>query len=154
VPELAVAETEDLPRPPPAIDEAHHRRDLRGSHDLPVDAGGLEDAHDLVVHDGRARQVVGLARLVEGDDRHPEVVEQQREELAHRAEPADEHVAVGHHTGTAVGLIRLVSVPIPSISSSTVCPGWIQRSTSRPQQPGIVPVEITSPASSFSPADA
>lgn len=49
---------------------------------------------------------------------------------------------------------RLASVPIPSISSSTVCPGWTQRSSSSPQHPGIVPVEITSPGSSRSPAAA
>jgi hypothetical protein len=45
----------------------------------------------------------------------------------------------------------LATLPIPSISSSTVCPGWIQRPSSSPVQPGRVPVQRTSPASSGSP---
>ena len=49
---------------------------------VPVHARGLEDPQNLVIHDGRARQVVRLARLVECDDGHSEVIEQQREQLA------------------------------------------------------------------------
>ena len=135
-------------------DEADGGLHLRVGQDRRVDAGGLEDPQHLVVDHGGPRKVVRLLRLLDRDRPHAEVAEQQGKELSDRPEPADQYIAVVHQTGLAVELMRLVSVPMPSISSSTVWPGWIQRSSSSPQQPGIVPVEITSPASSFSPADA
>ena len=151
----ARARAEHLDGAPGGGDDARAWLDLRVGEDGGVEPCGLQDPQHLVVDDGRARQRVGLGVAVDGQRRHALVAEQQGEQLADRPEAADDHVVVGHgYTGTAVGSMRLVSVPMPSISSSTVWPGWIQRSCSSPQQPGIVPVEMTSPASSFSPAEA
>src|SRR4051794_25582099 len=116
--EVTVTEPEHLRRMAFAIDKACRRLYLRRLHDFGVNPGGLEDAQYLVVDNSSARQVVRLARLVEGNHRDAQPVEQEREQLTHRPQAADQHIAVDGHTGIAVELIRLASVPMPSISSS------------------------------------
>jgi hypothetical protein len=144
------AGTEDLHGAAAGGDDARARLHLRVGQDCVVEADGLEDAQHLVVEDGGARERIGLFVAVEGERADAVVAEQQRQQLADRPKPADGDLV--HQTGAVFGLMVLVSVPIWSISSCTVCPGLIQRSSSSPQQPGIVPIESTSPASSFSPA--
>ncbi len=154
--EVAVHRTQRRNRASAGGDEADRLLDLRVGEDPLVEADDLEDPQDFVVDDRRPRQRVGLLGLVDGDRPHAEVPEQQGEQLADRPESADQDVGVHQIAvaGTASADTRLVSVPMPSISSSTVWPGAIHRSISSPQQPGIVPVEITSPASRRSPRDA
>lgn len=68
---------------------------VRDGADLFADAGGLEDAADLVVEVHGARQAVGLGPAFQDEDLVPRTGQQDGQELADRAEADDGHVVQG-----------------------------------------------------------
>jgi len=100
--EAAHVEPDELDRTAVGGQDARAGHHLRVRPDGGVEADGLEDAQDLVVDDGGARQRIWLVVTVEGQRSHPLVAEQEREQLSDGSEAADDHVVVGHGVTPAV----------------------------------------------------